>query len=105
MLPLGDVAPRLRARHAAAYRPATIPPTTYGRPEGVATVASANLLLCRPDAPADLVSAVLDTAFRRRAEIAAAQPAGNALDLRAAISTDPVPLHPAAAAYYRAGKP
>jgi TRAP transporter TAXI family solute receptor len=105
LLPLGDAAVRLRARHAAAYRPATIPANTYGRPEGVPTVASANLLLCRSAAPADLVHAVLGTAFRRRDAIAASQPAGNALDRRAAIATDPVPLHPAAAAYYRAGKP
>jgi TRAP transporter TAXI family solute receptor len=105
MLPLGEAAARLRARHAAAYRPATIPANTYGRPEGVPTVASANLLLCRSDAPADLVRIVLETAFRRREAIAAAQPAGDALDLRAAIATDPVPLHPAAATFYRAAKP
>ena len=105
MLPLGDVAVRLRARYAAAYRPAAIPASSYGQPGGVPTVASANLLLCRSGMAAELVTAVLTTAFRRREAIAAAQPAGNALDLRAAIATDPVPLHPAAVAYYRAGKP
>jgi TRAP transporter TAXI family solute receptor len=105
LLPLADVAVRLRARHGAAYRPAAIPPGTYGRAEGVTTVASANLLLCRENLRHDLVTTVLATAFRRRDAIAGAQPAANALDRRAAIATDPVPLHPAAARYYRGGKP
>jgi TRAP transporter TAXI family solute receptor len=105
LLPLDDVAARLRSRYGTAYRAASIPPFSYGSPDGVPTVASANLLLCRPDAPAGLVTAILGTAFLRRDELAAAQPAGNALDVRTAIVTAPVPLHPAAAAYYRHSKP
>lgn len=105
LVPLADAAPRLRARYGTAYRPATIPASTYLPADAVPTVASANLLLCRADAPADLVTAVLRTAFRRRDALAAAQPAGHALDTRAAVATVPVPLHPAAADYYRRGKP
>jgi hypothetical protein len=104
LLALSDLAAVLRARHAGAYRPAAIPPGTYG-PDGVATVAAANLLLASPGLGDAVVDAVLDTAFERRDAIAADQPAGNALDRRAAINTDPVPLHPAAARYYRARKP
>jgi hypothetical protein len=105
LLPLDAVADDLRARHRAAYRAATIPAGTYDRVEPVPTIAAANLLLARPATAGPVVDALLRTAFERRRVIAAAQPAGNALDRRAAISTAPVPLHPAAAAFYRRGKP
>lgn len=105
LLPLGAQATRLRALHGAAYRRAAVPGGTYARPEPVVTVASANLLLGRADTPGDVVSAVLRTAFDRRDAIAAAQANANALDDRVAIATQPVPLHPAAVAYYRDRKP
>jgi len=105
LLPLDSVSAALRERFGVAYRPAQIPAGSYGLTAPVATLASPNLLVARPDADPAVVRALLDTMFRRRDAIAAAVPAANALDRRSAISTGSLPLHPAAVAYYRATKP
>lgn len=105
LLPLGELAPALRARFGAVYRPATIPPGMYRGTDEVATLASANLLVARADADPAMVSAVLTTIFDRRDAIAAAVPAANGTDRRTAIWTGSLDLHPAATAYYRRAKP
>ena len=105
LLPLDSVSAALRQRFGVAYRPAQIPAGSYGLTAPVATLASPNLLVARPDADPAVVRALLDTMFRRRDAIAAAVPAANALDRRSAISSGSLPLHPAAVAYYRATKP
>jgi TRAP-type uncharacterized transport system substrate-binding protein len=43
--------------------------------------------------------------LERREALAAAHPAAERLDIRSAIATLPVPLHPGAARYYRSIKP
>lgn len=105
LLPLDSVSAALRERFGVAYRPAQIPAGSYGLTAPVATLASANLLVARPDADPAVVRALLDTLFRRRDAIAAAVPAANALDRRRAISSGSLPLHPAAVAYFRDTKP
>jgi TRAP transporter TAXI family solute receptor len=105
LLPLDSVSAQMRARFGVAYRPAQIPAGSYGLTAPVATLASPNLLVARKDADPRVVKALLDTMFRRRDAIAAAVPAANALDRRTAISSGSLPLHPAAAAYYRSTKP
>ncbi|GAB3252473.1 TAXI family TRAP transporter solute-binding subunit [Kineosporia babensis] len=104
LLGLGDLPQQMRASYGAVYRPAAIPPGHYDIPEQVDTVALANLLIAREDADADLVTAVLTTIFDRREVIAAAVPAANQTDLRSAILTGSLELHPAAIAYYRREK-
>ena len=69
------------------------------------TIASPDLLVARRDAAPAVVRALLEVMFRQRDAIAAAVPAANGLDRRTAISTGSLPLHPAAAAYYRGTKP
>jgi TRAP transporter TAXI family solute receptor len=105
LLPLDAVSGKLRARYGVAYRPAQIPAGSYGLSTPVATLASPNLLVARRDIDPAVVTALLETMFRRRDAIAAAVPAANALDRRTAISSGSLPLHPAAAAYFRESKP
>jgi TRAP transporter TAXI family solute receptor len=105
LLPLGRLTAVLQEQYGTAYRPATIPPGRYGSTRPVATLASANLLVCRAAADPELVTAVLTTLFARRDEIAAAVPAASGMDRRTAIWTAGLRLHPAAAAYYRRTKP
>ena len=105
LLPLDSISEQLRTKYGVAYRPAQIPAGSYGLSAPVATLASPNLLIARRDADPDVVTAVLDTMFRRRDAIAAAVPAANALDRRTAISSGSLPLHPAAVRYFRSTKP
>jgi len=105
LLPLDGISSRMREKYGFAYRPAQIPAGSYGLSAPVSTLASPNLLVARPDLDPAIVTALLDTMFRRRDAIAAAVPPANALDRRTAIASGSLPLHPAAAAYYRATKP
>jgi TRAP transporter TAXI family solute receptor len=106
LLPLdAQLSARMREQYGVAYRPAQIPAGSYGLSAPVATLASPNLLIARRDAQPAVVTALLDTMFRRREAIAAAVPAANALDRRTAISSGSLPLHPAAVAYFRGTKP
>jgi uncharacterized protein len=105
LLPLGELAGRLRADYGGVYRPATIPRGRYRGSDEVATVASPNLLVARADADPGMVRAVLTTVFGRRDAIADAVPAANGTDVRTAIWTGSLPLHPAAIDFYRRTKP
>jgi len=104
LLGLGDLATGMRSTYGAVYRPAAIPPGRYGGSEQVDTIALANLLVARADTDDDLVTAVLETIFQRRAQIVQAAPAANQIDQRSAILTGELALHPAAVAYYRREK-
>ncbi len=104
LLGLGELPRQMRATYGAVYRPAAIPPGRYGITQQVDTLALANLLVTRADADPDMVTTVISTIFARRAAIAAAVPAANQTDLRTAILTGGLELHPAAAKYYRQEK-
>ncbi|GMA85461.1 hypothetical protein GCM10025868_07110 [Angustibacter aerolatus] len=104
IVPLAEQAAPLRAAYGLVYRPAAIPAGTYGSAESVGTVAIPDLVVCGPGTPAPVVRAVVGALFDGRAAIARTVPAADALDRRSAIETDPVPLHPAAAAWFRERK-
>nr|WP_269204563.1 TAXI family TRAP transporter solute-binding subunit [Motilibacter deserti] len=101
LLPLGDAAERLRARFGASYRTARMPTGSYQGVEPVDTIAIANYLLTRRDAPAALVEALTRLLFDFRDELARSVPLAARLDRSAAIFTEPVPLHAGAERYYR----
>ncbi|GAA3596966.1 TAXI family TRAP transporter solute-binding subunit [Kineosporia mesophila] len=104
LIGLDDLPRRMRATYGSVYRPAAIPPGRYGISEQVDTLALANMLVARADADDDLVTAVISTIFEHREAIARAAPAANQTDLRSAILTGRLDLHPAAVAYYRRQK-
>nr|WP_267898662.1 TAXI family TRAP transporter solute-binding subunit [Micromonospora radicis] len=101
---LGAWTEPLRRGNPEVYVMRDIPRSVYGI-DPVTTVANPNYLVVRADLPEPLVRAVTRLLMERRSELAAAHPAAGRMSPRAAIATAPLPLHPGAAAYYRASKP
>jgi TRAP transporter TAXI family solute receptor len=101
---LGEWTEPLRARYGEVYVSRDIPRSVYGV-DPVTTVADPNYLIVRADLPEHLVREVTRLLMERRAELGAAHPAAGRMSPRSAIATAPLPLHPGAAAWYRAAKP
>lgn len=96
-----DVVDRVNAGHAGVYRTAEFPANTYGIDRVSATMAVPNYLVAAADAPPTLIRNIVRVLFDARISIAAKVQAAALLDRREAIFTEPVPLHPGAAEYYR----
>nr|WP_039907786.1 TAXI family TRAP transporter solute-binding subunit [Micromonospora lupini] len=101
---LGEWTEPLRARYGQVYVSRDIPRSVYGM-NPVTTVADPNYLIVRASLPEPLVREVTRLLMERRAELGAAHPAAGRMSPRSAIATAPLPLHPGAAAWYRAAKP
>jgi TRAP transporter TAXI family solute receptor len=110
MLDLSDVAAALQAEHPRVYQVGTVVAaraypglSATVVPAAVPTLVVRNLLLTTdrlPDQTAALLTQGLVDALpqlRTRGSVAAVRQ----LDVRAAIETDPIPLHPGAESYYR----
>jgi TRAP transporter TAXI family solute receptor len=86
----------------APYLRGVIPAGTYrGQSADVQTVAIMNFLVTRADLSVDTVYAMTKSLFGHVREFAAAQAAGNSIDLRHALDGMPIPLHPGAQRFYR----
>lgn len=105
LLPTDDLLAGMRAAHGEYVVEQTIPSSVYGTSGDVSTIGVPNLLLVRADLPDDLARALTAGLFDAQPELVEAHPEARTLDQRSAITTAPVPLHPGAAAYYRAAKP
>ncbi|GIJ47588.1 C4-dicarboxylate ABC transporter substrate-binding protein [Virgisporangium aliadipatigenens] len=104
LLDTGELVPKLRGGRPY-YSAHVIPPSAYGLGEPVSTLAVPNYLMVREDMPADTAYAIIRAIFEGRETLAAKHVAAERLNVRAAINTDPVPLHPGAVRYYREIKP
>lgn len=109
LVPLGDLLPALHERggHAAHYRAAVLPPDLYPQisTSGVTdTVAVVNLLVTTEDVALDLAEQVTRSVINGRDRIGQEAHAAQRVDLRTAIYTQPLPLHPGAREYYRSVK-
>lgn len=101
LLDLADLMPTLRKAYPI-YNTATIPVSAYhlgGQP--VTSLAVPNFLLVSDAMSADLAAALVRGMFDARERLTNASIATLAIDLHAAIETDPVPLHPGALRFYR----
>ena len=105
LVPTDDLLAGMRAAHGEYVVEQTIPSSVYGTSGDVSTIGVPNLLLVREDLPEDLARALTAGLFAAQPELVEAHPEARTLDERSAITTAPVPLHPGAAAYYRAAKP
>jgi TRAP transporter TAXI family solute receptor len=105
LLPTDDLLAGMRRDYGDFFVEQTIPGSVYGLSQDVSTIGVPNLLLVRADLPADLAEAVTATLFEAQRMLVTVHPEARHLDLRSAITTAPVPLHPGAAAYYRSVKP
>ncbi|SDS56428.1 TAXI family TRAP transporter solute-binding subunit [Actinoplanes derwentensis] len=94
----------LRRVYSDVYVVRDVPMSAYSMTT-VATVAVPNLLVVAATMPDDLAYDLTRLLMERRGALAAAHPAAERLDLRTAIATLPVSLHPGAARYYRSVKP
>ncbi|GLY03168.1 MULTISPECIES: TAXI family TRAP transporter solute-binding subunit [Actinoplanes] len=94
----------LRDAYSDVYVVRDVPTSAYRMP-AVSTVAVPNLLVVSSSMPDDVAYDLTRLLMERRDVLAAAHPAAERLDLRTAIATLPVPLHPGAARYYKSVKP
>ena len=101
---LSKWAPDLRRAYSDVYVVRNVPTSAYGVP-AVATIAVPNLLVVPTAMPDELAFELTRLLMERRDVLAAAHPAAEGLDMRSAIATLPVPLHPGAARYFRSAKP
>ncbi|NJP34285.1 TAXI family TRAP transporter solute-binding subunit [Micromonospora thermarum] len=107
LIPLDAQAEPLFTAYPGPYTPAMIPATAYTGVPATRTVAVPNVLLVRNDLPDDLVYAITDTIFRNTGTITSASRGdaeavpGWQINVRTAISTAAIPLHPGAAAWFR----
>lgn len=108
LIPMTEQAGALITAFPGPYTPATIPATAYAGVPAVRTVAVPNVLLVRDDLPDDLVYAITDTIFTHTRTITSASrdaadavPEAWQINVRTAISTASVRLHPGAASWFR----
>ncbi len=100
LLNLEDLVTPVRAAYPV-YAAGTVPAQTYGIPDPITTLLVRNFLVVRADMPDDVASALVDGLFAAQEQLAAVSPAALTIDLRAAIGTQPVPLHPGAERFFR----
>jgi len=83
----------------------TLPANTYpGQDAPVATAAATALLVATTDTPPDEVKALLELAFESTDYLAFGSAQGVKVSRRTALRGVPIPLHPAAAAYFGAAQ-
>ncbi|MFJ6674113.1 TAXI family TRAP transporter solute-binding subunit [Actinosynnema sp. NPDC091369] len=101
MLDLGDVLPELRERYPV-YGSATLPASAY-RLEGgpVVTLVVRNFLLVNDTMSEDVAEALVRGLFQAQSDLVAASPVARSIEVRSAIETTPIELHPGAMRYYR----
>ncbi|WP_376771483.1 TAXI family TRAP transporter solute-binding subunit [Micromonospora polyrhachis] len=94
----------LRNAYREVYVARDVPRSVYGL-DPVTTIANPNFLIVGPTLPENLVYELTRLLMQRRDELAAAHPAAARLSPLSAIATEPLPMHPGAARYYRSNKP
>jgi TRAP transporter TAXI family solute receptor len=105
LIELGALAAPIRARYGPYYRAAAIPAGTYEGVGATLTLALANFLLATAAMDDGLAYRLTELLIRDRDAVAAEVPSAEHLDVRDAIQTEPIPLHPGALRYYRSVKP
>ncbi|MEV8378995.1 TAXI family TRAP transporter solute-binding subunit [Kribbella sp. NPDC056861] len=101
LIDLSGVGQRLASTPRSGYALSSIPLSTYQTDRPVTTIVVPNYLLARRDLSDAWVWWTLNTMFRRQDDFAAASVEAGSLDIRTAIATTPIPLHPAAERWYR----
>jgi uncharacterized protein len=104
LLDLSDVLPEMRKAYPI-YGSALVPASTYELPDGpVTTLVVPNFLLVTDQMPDDVAEALTRGLFDARPALVNAAAAAMSIDVRSAIETSPIPLHPGAARFYRDNK-
>lgn len=101
LVPLEPLVTVLRRRFGPLYEHGLVPAGVYGTGRPVPTIGTPSYLMCRATLPDDLAYSITETLFGARDRLQAPSAPGGRLDMRYAIGTGVVPLHPGAARYYR----
>jgi TRAP transporter TAXI family solute receptor len=104
LLDLSESVKGLRDRYGDYYAERVVPASTYNGVRATVAIGIANYLVVRVSMPEPLAYGVTRLLFEGRDELAKAHQAAGRLNIRSAISTPPLPLHPGAIRYYRAQK-
>jgi uncharacterized protein len=91
----------LREKYGEYYADRVVPRSTYSGVEAAQTIGIPNYLVVGTSMAEPMAFALTKLLFDGRDTLARAHPAGARLNVRAAISTPPLNLHPGAARYYR----
>ncbi|MFC4107454.1 TAXI family TRAP transporter solute-binding subunit [Micromonospora zhanjiangensis] len=103
LLPIADLMEPLNATYGPVYTTAELPQSAYNTPKGIPTITVANLMLVSADMPEQLAYDLTSLLFSHQTELGAVHPEGRNFTKQSAAGTDPIPLHPGAARYYRNG--
>ncbi|MER7251795.1 TAXI family TRAP transporter solute-binding subunit [Kribbella sp. NPDC000426] len=101
LLDITKVAQTIALKEFGGFVVSSIPPSQYGLASSVQTLAVPNYLIAKPGLSDSWAWWTVNTLFRRQNDLIKDHPEAGALDPRSAISTMPVPLHPAAERWYR----
>jgi uncharacterized protein len=104
MVELREYVEPLRKKFGEYYTERIVPLSTYSGIGPTATIGIPNYLVVRATMAQPLAYGLTKLLFDGKDALARAHPAGARLNVRTAISTPPLALHPGAADYYRAVK-
>jgi TRAP transporter TAXI family solute receptor len=106
LLPLDHYVDELHSQYGSFYQAATVPAGTYHHVDvDTKTTAVPSYLLVSSQLSEELVYRLTAALFNHQTEISDRVPSGRVLDIRSAINTASIPLHPGAVRYYRSVKP
>lgn len=100
LLDLTDILKSVREAYPV-YTPGTVPARSYGISAPITTLLVRNFLLVGAGMADELAHALTQAMFRQQPQLAQAIKLALTIDLRAAIGTQPVPLHPGAERFFR----
>ncbi|MET8912064.1 TAXI family TRAP transporter solute-binding subunit [Micromonospora sp. NPDC004551] len=103
LLPLTDLIEPLAARYGSVYTTAVLPREAYGTPAATPTITVANVILVAADMPDQLAYDLTRVLFTWQGELIRVHPEAANFTRDSAAATDPIPLHPGAARWYRSG--
>ncbi|MEV0431071.1 TAXI family TRAP transporter solute-binding subunit [Micromonospora sp. NPDC050495] len=103
LLPLAELIEPLSARYGSVYTTSTLPGAVYGTSAPTPTITVSNVILVSADMPDDLAYDLTRMLFSYQGELIKVHPEAANFTQDSAAATDPIPLHPGAARYYRGG--
>lgn len=103
LLSLSGPLQAMQQQYGAVYQSVLVPPGVYGAVSEVETVGITSLVLAAPELPDDVAGRIVDVLLRRAGELIPGPALGaQYLSAGSLIYTFGIPLHPGAAAAYRA---
>ena len=101
LVPLGDFVQPMREKNGEYYVDRVLPASTYLGIAATETIGIPNYLVVRSSMSDTMAYALTELLFTGQDVLARAHPTGARLNIRSAIATPPLVLHPGAARYYR----